>query len=112
VRLTPNLTSNNHYPSTNFKVLAPNLSAHGDSAINRQIEAFLVILQVLAQLVGSRSIKSVQECYNKSEEGIIGPMETWPWRAHPRGVLDTFGGNPKLELFGGQSETRVGALDA
>ena len=27
-------------------------------------------------------------------------------------VLDRFGGNLKLELSGGQSETRVGALDA
>jgi hypothetical protein len=33
-RLTSNLTPNNHFPSTNFKVLGPNLSAHGDSAIN------------------------------------------------------------------------------
>jgi hypothetical protein len=32
--LTPNLTPNNHFPSTNFKVLAPNLSTHGGSAIN------------------------------------------------------------------------------
>jgi hypothetical protein len=31
--LTPNSTSNNHFPSTNFKVLAPNLSAHGGRAI-------------------------------------------------------------------------------
>jgi hypothetical protein len=42
-RLTPNLTPNNHYPSTNFKVLAPILSAHSDSAINGQTEAFPVI---------------------------------------------------------------------
>jgi hypothetical protein len=46
--LTPNLTPHNHFPSTNFKVLAPNLSAHGDSAINGQLEAFPVILWVLA----------------------------------------------------------------
>jgi hypothetical protein len=62
VRLTPNLTPNDHYPSTNFKVLAPNLSTHGDSAINGQTEAFPVIQRVLAQLAGSRSIKSTQEC--------------------------------------------------
>jgi hypothetical protein len=37
-RLTPNSTPKNHYPSTNFKVLAPNLSVHGDSAINGQPE--------------------------------------------------------------------------
>ena len=60
--LTPNLTPNNHFPSTNFKVLAPNLSAHGDSAINGQPEAFPVILHVLAQLAGSRSITSTQGC--------------------------------------------------
>jgi hypothetical protein len=60
--LTPNLTPNNHYPSTNFKVLAPNLSAHGDSTINGQPEAFPVILRVLAQLVGSSSITSTQGC--------------------------------------------------
>jgi hypothetical protein len=62
LRLTPNLTPNDHYPSTNFKVLAPNLSARGDSAINEQIEAFPVILWVLAQLVGSKSIESIHEC--------------------------------------------------
>jgi hypothetical protein len=33
-RLTPNSTPNNYYPSTNFKILAPNLSAHGDNVIN------------------------------------------------------------------------------
>jgi hypothetical protein len=60
--LTPNSTPNNHFPSTNFKVLAPNLSAHGDSAINGQPEAFPVILHVLAQLAGSRSITSTQGC--------------------------------------------------
>jgi hypothetical protein len=43
---------------------------------------------------------------------MIGPVESWPRRAHTHGVLDSFGGNPKLELSGGQSETRVGALDA
>jgi hypothetical protein len=43
---------------------------------------------------------------------MIGPMESWPRRAHTRGVLDRFGGNLKLGSFGGQSETRVGALDA
>jgi hypothetical protein len=61
-RLTPNSTPNNHYRSTNFKVLAPNLSAHGDGTINRQPEAFPVILRVLAQLAGSRSIQSTQGC--------------------------------------------------
>jgi hypothetical protein len=59
---TPNSTLNNHFPSTNFKVLAPNLSAHSDSAINGQLEAFPVILWVLAQLTGSRSITSTQGC--------------------------------------------------
>jgi hypothetical protein len=82
VRLTPNSTSNDHYPSTNFKVLAPNISAHGDSAINGQTEAFPVILRVIAQLVGLRNIKSIHECYNKSKEGMIGPVESWPRRAH------------------------------
>jgi hypothetical protein len=62
VRLTPNSTPNDHYPSTNFKVIAPNLSAHGDSVINGQTESFPVILRVLAQLAGSRSIKSTLEC--------------------------------------------------
>jgi hypothetical protein len=74
-RLTPNSTPNNHYPSTNFKVLAPNLSAHGDSAINGQPEAFPMILRVLAQLAGSRSITSTQGCQNKSKEGVIGPVK-------------------------------------
>jgi hypothetical protein len=32
--LSPKLTPNNHFPSTNFKVLVPNLSAHGGRAIN------------------------------------------------------------------------------
>jgi hypothetical protein len=32
VCLTPNSTPNDHYPSINCKVLAPNLSVHGDSA--------------------------------------------------------------------------------
>jgi hypothetical protein len=59
---TPNSTPNNHFPSTNFKVIAPNLSAHGDSAINGQLEAFPVILRVLAQLARSRSITSTQGC--------------------------------------------------
>jgi hypothetical protein len=62
VWLTPNSTPNDHYPSINCKVLTPNFSAHGDSVINRQTEAFPVILRVLAQLAGSRSIKSTQEC--------------------------------------------------
>jgi hypothetical protein len=61
VRSTPKLTPNDHYPSTNFKVLAHNLSAHGDNAINGQTEAFPVIQCVLAQLAGSRSIKSTCE---------------------------------------------------
>jgi hypothetical protein len=43
---------------------------------------------------------------------MIRPVESWPQRAHTRGVLDRYGGNPKLDLSGGQSETRVGALDA
>ena len=62
--LTPNSTPNNHFPSTNFKVLAPNLSAHGDSAINGQLKAFR-----------SRSITSIQGCQNKREEGMIRPVE-------------------------------------
>jgi hypothetical protein len=61
VRLTPNSTPNDHYPSTNFKVLSPNLNTHGDSAINGEIEAFPVIQRVLAQLARSRSIKSTHE---------------------------------------------------
>jgi uncharacterized protein YbcC (UPF0753/DUF2309 family) len=28
---------------------------------------------------------------------MIGPVESWPRRAHTRGVLDRFGGNSKLE---------------
>jgi hypothetical protein len=60
--LTPNSNPNNHFPSTNFKVLAPNLSTHGDSAINGQLEAFPMILRVLAQLVESRCITSTQGC--------------------------------------------------
>jgi hypothetical protein len=32
VWLTPNSTRNDYYPSNNCKVLAPNLSIHGDSA--------------------------------------------------------------------------------
>jgi hypothetical protein len=60
--LTPNLTPNNHYPSTNFKVLAPNFSAHSDSTINGQTEAFPVILRILAQLAASSSIMSTQGC--------------------------------------------------
>jgi hypothetical protein len=55
--LTPNSTPNNHFPSTNFKILGPNLSAHGDSAINGQLDAFPMILRVLTQLDGSKSIK-------------------------------------------------------
>jgi hypothetical protein len=43
-RLAPNLTPNNHFPSTNFKFLGPNLSAHGGRAINGQLDAFPVIL--------------------------------------------------------------------
>jgi hypothetical protein len=61
-RLTPNSTPNNHYPSINFKALALNLSAHGDSALNGQPEAFTVILHVLTQLAGSISITRTQGC--------------------------------------------------
>jgi 5-enolpyruvylshikimate-3-phosphate synthase len=43
---------------------------------------------------------------------MIGPVESWPWRALTLRLLDRFGGNLKLELSSGQSETRVGALDA
>ena len=32
VWLTPNSTPNDHFPSINCKVLAPNLSVHGDNA--------------------------------------------------------------------------------
>jgi hypothetical protein len=32
VWLTPNSTPNDHYPSINCKVLAPNLSVHDDGA--------------------------------------------------------------------------------
>jgi hypothetical protein len=59
VRLTPNLTPNDHYPSTNFKVLAPNLSAHGDSVINGQIEAFPVIQRVIANWPGREASSAV-----------------------------------------------------
>ena len=56
--LTLNLTPNNHFPSTNFKVQGLILSAHGDRAINGQLEVFLVIKPNLAQLVGLLSIDS------------------------------------------------------
>jgi hypothetical protein len=102
VRLTPNSTSNDHYPSTNFKVLAPHFSAHGDSAINRQTEAFPVILRVLAQLVRLRSIKSIQECYNKSEEAWSDLWRAGYGELTQYNVLGRFGGNPKLELSVGQ----------
>jgi hypothetical protein len=62
VWLTPNSTPNDPFPSINCKIQAPNHSVHGDSAINGQIEVFPVILRVLAQLDGSGSIKSTQEC--------------------------------------------------
>jgi hypothetical protein len=73
--LTPNLTPNNHFPSTNFKVLAPNLSAHGGRAINGQLKVFSSIYSGLVQLAGLMSFKSTQECKNKSEENMIGPVE-------------------------------------
>jgi hypothetical protein len=43
---------------------------------------------------------------------MIGPVESWPRRAHTCGVLDRFGGNLKLGSSGGLSEARVGALGA
>ena len=43
VRLTPNSTHNDPFPSINCKILAPNHSVHGDSAINGQTEVFQVI---------------------------------------------------------------------
>jgi hypothetical protein len=43
---------------------------------------------------------------------VIGPVESWPRRAHTHGVLDRFGGNLKLGHSGGQSEAGVGALGA
>jgi hypothetical protein len=73
--MTPNSTPNNHFPSTNFKVLAPNLSAHGGRAINGQLKVFPSIYSSSVQLVGPMSFKSTQECKNKSEENMIGPME-------------------------------------
>jgi hypothetical protein len=41
-----------------------------------------------------------------------GPAEGWPQRAHSRRRVELNWGNSKLELSGGQSETRAGALDA
>jgi hypothetical protein len=58
---SPNLTPNNHFPSTNFKILGLNRSAHGDSAINGQPEAFPVIYPGLVQLVGPMSFKDISE---------------------------------------------------
>jgi hypothetical protein len=43
---------------------------------------------------------------------MIGPVESWPRRAHTLRCSGQSWGNPKLELSGGQYETRVGALDA
>jgi hypothetical protein len=59
VWLTLNLTPNNHFPSTNFKVLGLILSAHGDSAINGPLEVFPVIYPGLVQLVGPMSFKDI-----------------------------------------------------
>jgi 5-enolpyruvylshikimate-3-phosphate synthase len=43
---------------------------------------------------------------------MIGPVESWPWRAHTCSVLDRFGGNLKLGSSGERSEAQVGALGA
>jgi hypothetical protein len=80
--LTPNSTLNDHFPSLNCKVRALNHTAHGDSASNRQTEMFSVILQVLTQLDGSGSIKSISEYLNEGTEGMNGPVARWPRRAH------------------------------
>jgi multidrug efflux pump subunit AcrB len=62
VQLTPNSTPNDHYPSINFKVLAPNLSVHGDGVNRGQSEVFPVIERNLFQLAGLLSIYSTQRC--------------------------------------------------
>jgi hypothetical protein len=59
--LTLNLTPNNHFPSTNFKVLGLILFAHGGNAINGQLEVFPVIYPGLVQLVGPMSFKDISE---------------------------------------------------
>jgi hypothetical protein len=43
VRLTPNSTPTDPFPSINCKILAPKPSAHSDSAINGQTEVFPMI---------------------------------------------------------------------
>jgi hypothetical protein len=58
VRLTPNLTPPNHFPSINCRVRALNHTAHGDSARNGPTEMFPMIQWILAQLDGLESIKS------------------------------------------------------
>jgi hypothetical protein len=59
--LTLNLTPNNHFHSTNFKVQGLILSAHGDRAINRKLEVFPVIYPGVVQLVGPMSFKDISE---------------------------------------------------
>jgi multidrug efflux pump subunit AcrB len=60
--LTHNSTPDDHFPSINCKVLAPNLLAHGDSAKQGQSEVFPVIQRDLVQLAGLLSIYSTQGC--------------------------------------------------
>jgi hypothetical protein len=84
VWLTPNSTPNDYYPSNNCKVLAPNLSVHGESANYGWTETFSVILRVLAQLAGSRSIKGTQGYWNEGIEGVNGPWDGGPRRDSSR----------------------------
>jgi hypothetical protein len=101
VRLTPNSTLGDTNPSTNCTIWAWNLSVHGDGDNREQFKVFPVILHVLAQLAGSRSIKSTQECWNKSEAVVNGVAESWPRWAHSRWRWEQNWGKSQIgELWG------------
>jgi hypothetical protein len=110
--LTLNSTYNDLNPPINYKVLAQHLPVHGDGAHRGQSKAFPVIWWGLAQLVGPISIYSTQECQNEGQEGMNGPGVGGSWHCVHGGAENGFGGISKLELSGGKSETRAGALDA
>jgi hypothetical protein len=65
---TPNSTPGDPNPSTNFKVLAQNLSVHGDGANRGQFNVFLAIQGSLVQLNGSTSSRDSREARTSSKE--------------------------------------------
>jgi hypothetical protein len=74
--------------------------------------AFLVTQDGLVQTEGSRSWGGLKDARTNDQSAWTNLEQAGHGEGKPSGVLEWVGGNAKLELSGGGSEVRVGALAA